>query len=208
MCAFAAIRLLSPRAFSRPKACAPPCVQYSTPFPLGQTSDFPSPEQHHVRVDGNYATSVVNLLCIEGVAAALDPSYNLLDESETLLTAHTVISHYLAVTCRRRCLQPLRATRCWPLAHPGLRMGLNLLLSESDSVEDGSETGIRGASGRQSDSKLTAPLPARQMLGRDNLAFCMALFAPILSAARSANAAWAGLSVSNHAFFRMLGVAT
>lgn len=46
--------------------------------------------QHRVRVDGNYATSVVNLLCIEGVASALDPTYNLLDESEALLTAHTV----------------------------------------------------------------------------------------------------------------------
>jgi predicted unusual protein kinase regulating ubiquinone biosynthesis (AarF/ABC1/UbiB family) len=49
--------------------------------------------KHHVRVDGNYATSVVNLLCIESIAAALDPTYNLLDESEALLTAHTVRSH-------------------------------------------------------------------------------------------------------------------
>eukprot|EP00960_Hanusia_phi_P066184 766333-Hanusia_phi.AAC.2 len=29
--------------------------------------------------------SVVNLLCIESIASALDPSYNLLDESEMLL---------------------------------------------------------------------------------------------------------------------------
>mmetsp|Transcript_24674 Transcript_24674/g.58714 ORF Transcript_24674/g.58714 Transcript_24674/m.58714 type:complete len:710 (-) Transcript_24674:29-2158(-) len=46
---------------------------------------------HRVRIDAQYATSVVNLLCVESVAAALDPSFNLLDESEYLLRFHTML---------------------------------------------------------------------------------------------------------------------
>uniref|UniRef100_A0A7S4KXT0 Protein kinase domain-containing protein n=1 Tax=Guillardia theta TaxID=55529 RepID=A0A7S4KXT0_GUITH len=47
--------------------------------------------RHKVRVDAQYATSVVNLLCIESIASALDPNYNLLDESEMLLYAHSIL---------------------------------------------------------------------------------------------------------------------
>ena len=41
--------------------------------------------EHRVRVEGEIATSLVNLLCIESIATRLDPGYNLLDESEALL---------------------------------------------------------------------------------------------------------------------------
>uniref|UniRef100_A0A7S1MX87 ABC1 atypical kinase-like domain-containing protein n=2 Tax=Hemiselmis andersenii TaxID=464988 RepID=A0A7S1MX87_HEMAN len=78
-----------------------------------------------VRVDGNYATSVVNLLCIEGVAAALDPSYNLLDESETLLFAHTVLGRdWLAW--------------CMAVAAPLLAVGRNLKVAIEESASRGS----------------------------------------------------------------------
>uniref|UniRef100_A0A7R9W948 ABC1 atypical kinase-like domain-containing protein n=1 Tax=Pseudictyota dubia TaxID=2749911 RepID=A0A7R9W948_9STRA len=42
---------------------------------------------HHVRIDANYATLVVNALCIESLANRVCPSYNLLDGSKPLLTS-------------------------------------------------------------------------------------------------------------------------
>lgn len=44
-----------------------------------------------MRVDARYATAMVNLLCIESFASKLDPAYNLLDASETLLKAHEAL---------------------------------------------------------------------------------------------------------------------
>mmetsp|Transcript_27691 Transcript_27691/g.54073 ORF Transcript_27691/g.54073 Transcript_27691/m.54073 type:complete len:748 (-) Transcript_27691:510-2753(-) len=67
--------------------------------------------RYKVRVDGNYATSVVNLLCVEGVAAALDPSYNLLDESETLLYAHTMLGRERLAWCMAVMAPILSAAR-------------------------------------------------------------------------------------------------
>ena len=43
----------------------------------------------HVRVDVNYATLLINLLCLEGMAAALLPSYNILDRAKPLLVPHS-----------------------------------------------------------------------------------------------------------------------
>lgn len=45
--------------------------------------------EYGLRVDVNYATLVINLLCIEGIATALDPSYNLLDRAQPLLWPHS-----------------------------------------------------------------------------------------------------------------------
>lgn len=44
--------------------------------------------EHRVRLDGRAAAALVNLLCVESFAAALDPQYSLLDGSELLLRAH------------------------------------------------------------------------------------------------------------------------
>ena len=41
--------------------------------------------KHHVRIDANYATLVVNALCVEGLARRVCPSYNVLDGSRPLL---------------------------------------------------------------------------------------------------------------------------
>jgi predicted unusual protein kinase regulating ubiquinone biosynthesis (AarF/ABC1/UbiB family) len=47
--------------------------------------------EHGVRIDGRFATAVVNLLCIEAFATALDPSYSVLDHSELMLRAHAAL---------------------------------------------------------------------------------------------------------------------
>jgi len=47
--------------------------------------------EHRVRIDINYATLVLNLLCLEGLAAALQPSYSLLDGAKPLLEAYRSI---------------------------------------------------------------------------------------------------------------------
>lgn len=44
--------------------------------------------EFHVRVDVNYATLLINLLCLEGIAGALLPSYNILDRAAPLLAPH------------------------------------------------------------------------------------------------------------------------
>ena len=47
--------------------------------------------EHGVRIDGRFATAMVNLLCVESFASALDPQYSVLDHSETLLRAHRTL---------------------------------------------------------------------------------------------------------------------
>jgi len=47
--------------------------------------------KHRVAVDANYMTLITNVLCLEGMAAALEPSYNVLDAAQPLLTAHRVL---------------------------------------------------------------------------------------------------------------------
>jgi len=49
---------------------------------------------HHVRVDANYATLVVNVLCIEGLAKRVCPSYNVLDAAKPLLSSYRTLPIY------------------------------------------------------------------------------------------------------------------
>ena len=44
--------------------------------------------KHHVRIDANYATLVVNVLCIESISKRVCPSYNTLDASKSLLRSY------------------------------------------------------------------------------------------------------------------------
>lgn len=44
--------------------------------------------KHHVRIDANYATLVVNVLCIESLARNVCPSYNVLDAAKPLLRTY------------------------------------------------------------------------------------------------------------------------
>ena len=43
---------------------------------------------HRVTLDANYMTLVMNVLCLEGMAAVLLPEYNVLDAAQPLLSAH------------------------------------------------------------------------------------------------------------------------
>ena len=43
---------------------------------------------HRVTLEANYMTLVMNVLCLEGMAGALLPSYNVLDAAQPLLQAH------------------------------------------------------------------------------------------------------------------------
>lgn len=45
--------------------------------------------RHSVRIDANYATLTMNVLCIDGLAARLEPEYNVLDGAKTLLRAYS-----------------------------------------------------------------------------------------------------------------------
>lgn len=44
--------------------------------------------RHRVRIDANYATLVINALCLDGMARDLYPSYSVLDGAKPLLEAH------------------------------------------------------------------------------------------------------------------------
>jgi aarF domain-containing kinase len=44
--------------------------------------------KHKVRIDANYATLVINALCIEGLAKRVAPSYNVLDAAQPLLQSY------------------------------------------------------------------------------------------------------------------------
>ena len=44
--------------------------------------------KHQVSLDANYMTLVMNVLCLEGMAGALLPDYNVLDAARPLLQAH------------------------------------------------------------------------------------------------------------------------
>mmetsp|Transcript_8346 Transcript_8346/g.12723 ORF Transcript_8346/g.12723 Transcript_8346/m.12723 type:complete len:257 (-) Transcript_8346:3361-4131(-) len=47
--------------------------------------------RHHVRVDSNYATLVINALCLDGLAKDLYPSYSVLDGARPLLQIHRAL---------------------------------------------------------------------------------------------------------------------
>ena len=47
--------------------------------------------KHRVALDANYMTLVMNVLCLEGMAGALLPDYNVLDAARPLLTAQKVL---------------------------------------------------------------------------------------------------------------------
>jgi len=51
-------------------------------------------KNHRVRIDANYATLVVNALCIEGLAKRVCPSYNVLDAAKPLLSSYRSLPFY------------------------------------------------------------------------------------------------------------------
>jgi len=65
---------------------------------------------HRVRVGANYATLVINALCLDGLAHDLLPGYSVLDGARPLLTAHRAI-----VSNRGRCVRRRWRPRLGPL---------------------------------------------------------------------------------------------
>lgn len=47
---------------------------------------------HHVRIDANYATLVINAMCVESLARRVCPSYNVLEAAKPLLQAYRKMS--------------------------------------------------------------------------------------------------------------------
>jgi len=78
---------------------APACVQlfkvccrgYDTGVDIGEVlrSVLKLIRKYQLRIDVNYATLLINLLCLEGIATALSPKYNLLDRAKPLLSPHS-----------------------------------------------------------------------------------------------------------------------
>jgi aarF domain-containing kinase len=58
---------------------------------------------YQISIGANYATLVINALCLEGMALALVPSYNVMDGAQTLLTAHGFLTKYV----------PFKPLRLW-----------------------------------------------------------------------------------------------
>lgn len=67
--------------------------------------------EHGVRIDVNYATLVMNALCLDGLANALLPSYNVLDAAAPLLMAHRQWKGVLGRTVLLRVALPLAQRR-------------------------------------------------------------------------------------------------
>ena len=51
-------------------------------------------QKHKIRIGANYATLVVNVLCIESMAKKLVPTYNVLDAAKPLLSAYRRLCVY------------------------------------------------------------------------------------------------------------------
>lgn len=80
------------RGFSRAMAAlfAERCRGYGTGINFGEVlrSVLALVRRYRVSIGANYMTLVVNALCLEGMARALEPEYNVLDGARALLVAH------------------------------------------------------------------------------------------------------------------------
>lgn len=52
---------------------------------------------HRISIEANYMTLVMNVLCLEGMAGALLPQYNVLDAARPLLAAHRLLPRRLFI---------------------------------------------------------------------------------------------------------------
>ena len=68
--------------------------------------------KHHVHIDANYATLVVNALCVESLARNVCPSYNLLDAAKPLLRTYRRLCYNADGSLKPNALQS-RRVRAW-----------------------------------------------------------------------------------------------
>jgi len=71
------------------------CAGYGTNVDVGEVlrGVLELVKRYSLRIDANYATLVVNVLCIEGLARRVCPTYNVLDAAKPLLQSR---SHFLS----------------------------------------------------------------------------------------------------------------
>lgn len=68
------------------------CKGYDTNVSLGNVlrGILTLVRQNQITIDANYATLVMNALCLDGLASSLSPRYNVLDGAKSLLRLHRV----------------------------------------------------------------------------------------------------------------------
>jgi len=73
--------------------CAERCRGYGTGLDIGLVirEMMQLMYRHNVPIDGNYATLIANMLCLEGMASSLEPRFNVLDVAYPLLRAHQAL---------------------------------------------------------------------------------------------------------------------
>lgn len=70
---------------------------------------------HRVRIDANFATLVINALCVESLANRVCPSYNILDASRPLLETYRKICFEEDGITPRDRTKALKVTSFWSL---------------------------------------------------------------------------------------------
>merc|ERR1712194_100638 len=70
--------------------CASKCRGYGTGIDVGDVvrDMMQLMYRHEVPIDGNYATLVANMLCLEGMSRALEPQFSIIDVAFPLLRLH------------------------------------------------------------------------------------------------------------------------
>lgn len=70
-------------------------------------------QRHRVRVDANYATLVVNALCLDGLATTMLPGYNVLDGARQLFSLHKVVTKVVPRRWQPKALRMLFPFAAW-----------------------------------------------------------------------------------------------
>lgn len=73
--------------------CAEHCRGYGTGLDIGRVvrGVMQLMHRHGVNMDGNYATLIANMLCLEGLTKDLNPNFNVIDAAYPFLRAHQLI---------------------------------------------------------------------------------------------------------------------
>ena len=68
---------------------------------------------HHVTIETNYATLVMNALCLDGMAANLLPNYNVMDAAKPLLRFHRRASRVPLLSRSRWLIDRMMSLMLW-----------------------------------------------------------------------------------------------
>mmetsp|Transcript_12242 Transcript_12242/g.19681 ORF Transcript_12242/g.19681 Transcript_12242/m.19681 type:complete len:324 (+) Transcript_12242:178-1149(+) len=149
------------------------CRGYGTGTQVGEVlrATLALVRRHGVRVDANYATLILNILCLDGLAQGLVPEYNVVDGAHALLAFHDRVKRLPGGARAARLLLPLgQALK----ARQDRRFFRRLLRAQRREEEDllrGAleEEGGGGGGGEEEDSDDEGPVynPLNLPLGWD-----------------------------------------